>query len=44
MLLKNSHIKDTINSSSDYNNYDDDVMKFMQAQIPKQDTLDGKSQ
>jgi hypothetical protein len=32
---------DTINS---HNDYDDDIMTLMQAQIPKQDTLDGKSQ
>ena len=38
--IKDSHITDTINS---HNNYDDDVMKAMQAQIPKQDTLDGKN-
>jgi hypothetical protein len=41
---KDSHIIDTNNSSSNYNNYDDDVMILMQAQIPKQDTSNGKSQ
>jgi hypothetical protein len=40
-IKDDSHLTDTINS---YNNYDDDVMKFMQAQIPKQESLDGKSQ
>jgi hypothetical protein len=39
-VIKNSHLTDTINS---HNNYDDDVMTLMQAQIPKQDTLDGKN-
>jgi hypothetical protein len=39
-----SHLNDTINTPSKYNNYDDDIMTAMQAQIPKQDTLDGKSQ
>jgi hypothetical protein len=39
--IKNSHITDTINS---HNNYDDDVMTAMQAQIPKQDTLNGNIQ
>ena len=43
-IKENSHLTDTINSPSEYNNYDDELMKFMQAQIPKQDTLDGKSQ
>jgi hypothetical protein len=38
--LKDSHLTDTINNQ---NTYDDDIMSLMQAQIPKQDTLDGKS-
>ena len=42
---KYSNITDTINTTSKYNSYDDDkVMKAMQSQIPKLDTLDGKSQ
>ncbi len=40
-VIKDSHITDTIN---DYNNYDDEVMRSMQAQIHKSDTLNGKSQ
>jgi hypothetical protein len=39
--INGSHITDTINS---HNNYDDDVMKFMQAQIPKSDSLNEKGQ
>jgi hypothetical protein len=40
-IKDNNHLADTINSPS---NYEDDVMTLMQAQIPKQDTLDGKNQ
>ncbi len=40
-IKDNGHLTDTINS---HNNYEDDVMTLMQAQIPKSDTLDGKSQ
>jgi hypothetical protein len=35
----NSRLMDTINGS---NNYDDELMESLQAQIPKQDTLNGK--
>jgi hypothetical protein len=41
IINDNSHVTDTINNQ---NNYDDDVMTLMQAQIPKQNTLDGKGQ
>jgi hypothetical protein len=40
----NSHLNDTINSSNSYNDYDDELMKFMQSQIPKQKSLDDKIQ
>jgi hypothetical protein len=40
-IKDNGHFTDTINNP---NNYDDDVMTLMQAQIPKQDTLYGKGQ
>jgi hypothetical protein len=40
-IKDNSHLTDTINS---HNNYEDDIMTLMQAQIPNQDTLNGKSQ
>jgi hypothetical protein len=40
-IKESSHLTDTINN---YNNYDDELMTAMQAQIPKQDTLNGKSQ
>jgi outer membrane usher protein FimD/PapC len=40
----NSHLNDTINSSNNYNDYDDELMKFMQSQIPKQKSLDDKIQ
>jgi len=37
-IKDNSHLTGTLNSSSNY----DDVVKAMQAQIPKSDTLNGK--
>ncbi len=40
-IKDNSHITDTINS---HNNYDDDIMALMQAQIPKSDILNGNIQ
>jgi hypothetical protein len=40
-IMDSSHLTDTINSHNNYD--DDDVMTLMQAQIPKQDTLDGKN-
>jgi hypothetical protein len=43
VIKDNSHLTDTVNNQNNYNNYDDDVMKAMQAQIPKSDTLNGKS-
>ena len=40
VMENSSHLNDTINS---HNDYEDDVMTLMQAQIPKSDTLNGKS-
>jgi hypothetical protein len=42
-IKDSSHLADTINSTNEYNNYYDEVMKVMQAQIPKSDTLNGKN-
>jgi hypothetical protein len=42
--IKDSHLNDNINSPNNYTNYDDELMKSMQAQIPQLDTLNGKSQ
>jgi hypothetical protein len=39
-IKDNIHFTDALNNQ---NNYDEDVMKAMQAQIPKSDTLNGKA-
>jgi hypothetical protein len=43
-IKDNSQFTATLNNQNNYNNYDDEIMKSMQAQIPKSDSLNGKSQ